>query len=100
MTKQNQATIHFNAFVLIQRGYKVEEITPTEYYDALHRLMYGTEQLDTEDMTLHETGSHRALYDYLRKGSGVSVEAGRGLAWHRAKRLMEAFEQRQPLQQN
>jgi len=95
----DKAKIHFNTFVLIRRGYKVEEITQAEY-DALRKLMDGIEQPDSDDMTLHETGSHRALYDYLRKGIGVSVEAGRGPAWHRAKQLMAAFERNKASKQN
>ncbi len=87
----DKTAIHFNAFVLIRRGYKVEQITKTEY-ESLQRLMDGIEQPDTNDMVLHEVGSHRAVYDYLRKGIGLSVQAGRGPVWHRAKRLVEVYE--------
>jgi hypothetical protein len=85
--------IHFNAFVLIRRGYAIEEISRQEY-ESLKRLMDGIEQPDEEDVTLHESGSHRALYEFLRRAMGLSVRAGRGPAWHRADRLMKAFEQR------
>jgi hypothetical protein len=57
-------SIHFNAFVLIRRGYKVEEITEKEYQDLV-RLMDGLEQPDPDDMELHEFGGHRNLYAYL-----------------------------------
>lgn len=92
----DKAAIHFNAFVLIRRGYKVEEISRQEY-ELLQRLMDGIEQPDEDDMVLHETGSHRALYEYLRREMGLPVQAGRGPAWHRAKRLIEAYEQQNGL---
>lgn len=92
----DKATIHFNAFVLIRRGYNVEEISRQEY-ESLKRLMDGIEQPDEDDVTLHESGSHRALYEFLRHEMGLSVRAGRGPAWHRADHLMKAYEQRNDL---
>jgi hypothetical protein len=89
-----EAAIQFNAFVLIRRGYKVEDITKSEYL-ALAQLMDGIEQPDPDDMTLHETGSHHAVYEFLVRKLGLSVQPGRGPAWHRAKRLLEAFEAKQ-----
>ncbi|OQY27048.1 MAG: hypothetical protein B6243_13445 [Anaerolineaceae bacterium 4572_5.2] len=38
------------------------------------------------------TGGHRALYDYLSKGLGLSVREGRGPAWHRANDLVKHYE--------
>jgi len=89
----NVEAIHFNAFVLIRRGYKVEEITEKEYTDLL-RLMNGIEQPDPDDMELHEFGGHRNLYDYLTTNLGVSVQKGRGPVWTRARRLVEGYEGR------
>lgn len=86
----NVEAIHFNAFVLIRRGYKVEEITEKEYQDLL-RLMDGLEQPEPDDMELHEVGGHRALYNYLTTQMGISVSKGRGPVWYRAKRLMECY---------
>lgn len=88
--------VHYNAFVLLRRGYKVEEITENEYL-ALARLMVGIEQPDIQDDVLHETGSHRAVYKYLTRKLGLDVEKGRGPAWHRAKRLMEAYKAKHTL---
>ncbi len=81
-------TLHFNAFVLLRRGYKPEEITYKEYTDLL-RLFDGLEQPDPDDMDLHDMGGHRALYNYLTIQLGIYVEPGRGPVWFRAKRLLE-----------
>lgn len=86
----NVETLHFNAFVLLRRGYKAEEITEKEHL-ALLQLMDGLEQPDPDDMDLHEMGGHRALFNYLTKEMGLSVQPGRGPVWYRAKRLVEAF---------
>ena len=83
--------IHFNAFVLIRRGYKVEEVTEKEYQDLLC-LMNGLEHPDPDDMELHEFGGHRNLYVYLTTQMGISVQAGRGPVWARAKGLVEEYE--------
>ncbi|NUM45755.1 MAG: hypothetical protein HUU38_13715 [Anaerolineales bacterium] len=85
----NIEAIHFNAFVLLRRGYKVEEITEKEYQDLL-RLMDGLERPDPDDMELHEAGGHRNLYNYLTIQMGISVPKGRGPVWYRAKGLVEA----------
>lgn len=86
-----EAAIHFNAFALIRRGYKVETIT-SEEYDHLCRLMSGLAEPSPDDMDLYEAGGHRALYDYLTKGVGLAVQPGRGPVWHRAKALIEQYE--------
>ncbi|MCB0174930.1 MAG: hypothetical protein KDJ97_30755 [Anaerolineae bacterium] len=87
----DEAAIHFNAFALIRRGYKIEAIT-LEEYKQLRRLMAGLEQPDIDDVDLYETGGHHALYDYLTRGMGLTVQPGRGPAWHRAKVLIEKYE--------
>ncbi len=87
----NEAAIHFNAFALIRRGYQVEAITPQEY-EHLHRLMDGLEQPATDDTDLYDTGGHRELHNYLTKGLGLSVQKGRGPAWHRADALLKKYE--------
>lgn len=84
--------IHFNAFILLRRGYRVEAITEREYH-RLSQLMEQAEQPDADDMKLHEAGTHRALYEYIKRQLGLDVEAGRGPAWYRAKRLMETYEE-------
>jgi hypothetical protein len=84
-------SIHFNAFTLLRRGYKVEEITETEYKDLI-RLMDGVEQPDKNDMDLYDTGGHRELYDYLTRQMGLFVEAGRGPVWYRARSLIEHYD--------
>jgi len=89
----NVEAIHFNTFVLIRRGYKVEDITEKEYEDLL-RLMDGLEQPDPDDMELHEMGGHRALYNYLTTQMGISVQKGRGPVWFRGRRLVEAYNSR------
>lgn len=86
-------SIHFNAFILIRRGYKVEEITEKEFQDLVH-LMDGLERPELDDMVLHEYGGHRNLYTYLTTKMGISVQAGRGPVWARAKRLVEEYEER------
>lgn len=87
----NEAAIHFNAFALIRRGYKIEAIT-LEEYEQLCRLMDGLEQPDIDDFDLYDTGGHRALYDYLTRRMGLPVQAGRGPAWYRAKALIDNYE--------
>jgi hypothetical protein len=83
-----QDAVHYNAFVLLRRGYRTEEITENEYRQLSH-LMKGTEPADPDDMDLHDFGNHRQLYDYLTEGLGVFVEAGRGPVWHRSQKLLE-----------
>jgi hypothetical protein len=83
-------SIHFNAFTLLRRGYKVEEITETEY-KALIRLMGGLEQPDKNDLDLYETGGHRDLYTYLTRMMGLFVQPGRGPVWYRAQALIERY---------
>ena len=87
---ESEAAIHSNAFTLLRRGYQVEQITLAEYDDLVH-LMDGIEEPDPSDMELHDTGDHRALYDYLTKQMGLSVRPGRGPAWHRAKALIDNY---------
>jgi hypothetical protein len=91
---ETEVAIHFNAFALLRRGYKIEDITEAEY-KKLVALMDGIEQPERDDMNLYETGSHRALYEYLVKGLGLVVLPGRGPAWHRAKKLMAHYESQQ-----
>ena len=55
-----EVSIHFNAFALIRRGYKVETITQQEY-EHLHRLIDGLEEATEDDIDLYETGAHRGL---------------------------------------
>ncbi len=86
----NEAAIHFNAFALIRRGYNVEEITQEEC-EHLLRLMDGLEQPEAGDTDLYDTGGHRELYNYLTKGMGLSVQKGRGPAWHRANALIKKY---------
>jgi hypothetical protein len=83
--------IHFNAFTLLRRGYKVEEITAAEY-QTLQALMTEAAEADLADMDLYAFGHHRDLYNYLRQKMGLFVEAGRGPVWHRAKVLLEKYE--------
>lgn len=85
------ASIHFNAFALLRRGYQVEEITEAEYL-GLIGLMDGLEQPDKNDMELYDTGGHRDLYNYLTRQMGLSVEAGRGPVWYRAQALIEKYQ--------
>jgi hypothetical protein len=87
---QDAASIHFNAFTLLRRGYKVEEITPQEYADLV-RLMDGLEQPDRNNMDLYDMGGHRDLYNYLTKTMGLPVLAGRGPVWYRAQTLIEKY---------
>lgn len=89
---ETEAAIHFNAFVLLRRGYQVEEITQAEY-SRLAALLESAEQPARDDMDLFDVGAHRRLYDYLVNGLGVVVEPGRGPVWRRAKKLIENFEQ-------
>ena len=70
---------------------KPEEITATEYA-RLISLMAGLEQPDKNDMDLYDTGGHRALYNYLTRQMGLSVEAGRGPVWYRAQALIQAHQ--------
>lgn len=87
----NEAAIHSNAFTLIRRGYKVEDIIPAEYA-RLRDLMDGLPEPDPDDEDLYETGGHRMLYDYLTQGMGLPVQRGRGPAWHRANALIKRYE--------
>jgi hypothetical protein len=88
---KNEFAIHFNAFALIRRGYKIEEIT-SEEYEQLFTLMDDLDQADLEDMELNDFGGHRNLYNYLTKKMGLSVKKGRGPVWHRAKALVDKYE--------
>lgn len=88
---RNEASIHFNGFALLRRGYKGETITLDEY-EQLRRLMIGLEQPSIDDFDLYEIGGHRTLYDYITREMGLTVQRGRGPAWHRAKVLVEKYE--------
>ncbi|NJM52667.1 MAG: hypothetical protein HC846_04270 [Blastocatellia bacterium] len=90
---ETAAAIHFNAFALLRRGYVQEELTEAEY-TRLRQLLDGAEQPDIDDMTLHDEGTHRAIYNYLTRGFALSVAKGRGPAWHRATKLVNAYEKR------
>jgi hypothetical protein len=87
----NESAIHFNAFALIRRGYKTEEITSEEYTQLL-QLVDEADQAVLEDMELYEFGGHRNLYNFLTKKMGLSVKKGRGPVWHRAKVLVDKYE--------
>ena len=69
----------------------VENITQAEY-EHLLTLMDGLEKPSIDDMDLYDTGGHRDLYSYLTKGMGLSVQPGRGPAWHRAEALIKKYE--------
>ena len=90
---ETAASIHFNAFAMLRRGYKQEELTEAEYI-KLRQLLEGAEEPDIDDMLLHDEGTHRAIYNYLTHGLAFSVAKGRGPAWHRAMRLVIAHEKR------
>lgn len=87
----NEAALHFNAFALIRRGYKIEEITEEEY-EQLSQLMINADQTDIEDMSLYDFGGHRDLYNFMTSKVGLSVKPGRGPVWHRAKDLLDHYE--------
>lgn len=87
----NEAALHFNAFVLLRRGYKPEEITSDEY-ERLAQLMSESKPADVDDLVLYDFGGHRALYDFLTQGMGLSVKRGRGPVWHRGRDLMRYYE--------
>ena len=91
---ETTASIHFNAFALLRRGYKQEELTEAEYC-KLHSLMERAEKPDIDDMDLHAEGTHRAIYNYLVRDLSLSVAKGRGPVWHRVKLLMVAHKKRQ-----
>jgi len=88
---KNELALHFNAFVLIRRGYVIEEITPEEY-EQLSKLMIDVDPADIEDMALYDFGGHRELYNFLTRKMGLSVRPGRGPVWHRAKDLLNHYE--------
>lgn len=69
----------------------MEDITPNEYRDLL-QLMTDADPAPIDDMDLYEFGNHRDLYIYLTKTMALSVPAGRGPVWHRAKALIEQYE--------
>jgi len=92
----DELAIHFNAFGLIRRGYRVETITPAEY-EHLRQLLAGLEEPALDDMELYDTGGHRALYDYLTRRMGLSVEPGRGPVWRRARDLVAKYETETPV---
>lgn len=73
------------------QGYKVETITQAEY-EHLRQLVEGLEQPSPDDLDLYETGGHRDLYNYLTQKMGLSVQRGRGPAWHRAQALLKKYE--------
>jgi hypothetical protein len=75
---------------------QVETVTPAEYENLL-QLLVGLEELATDDMELYDTGRHRALYDYLTQRMGLSVEAGRGPVWRRARDLVAKYEAETPV---
>ncbi len=79
--------VRFNAYTLMRRGYIVESLTEAEYL-ALKVLYLQAEPTDVDDMDLHETGTHRALYNMLTRTFGFEVEAGRGPVWRRAQKLL------------
>lgn len=87
----DETAIHSNAFTLIRRGYQVETITSREYKN-LCQLLAGLEEPTPDDTDLYDTGGHRALYDYLTQQMGLSVQTGRGPAWHRARNLIKKYE--------
>jgi hypothetical protein len=87
----NEAAIHFNAFALIRRGYKVESITLAEY-ENLRQLLAGLDEPTLDDTDLYDSGGHQALYDYLTRGMGLPVQRGRGPAWRRARDLLKTYE--------
>jgi hypothetical protein len=87
----DEVSIHFNAFNLLRRGYKIESISQEEY-EQLLRLMVNLEEPDIDDLELYETGGHRVLYNYLTMQMGLSVQKGRGPTWYRAKALIKAYE--------
>lgn len=84
-----QGSSHLNS--KSSTSYRVETITAAEY-QQLRRLMEGLEQPGIDDLDLYDTGGHRDLYNYLTKGIGLTVQRGRGPAWHRAKALIEKYE--------
>ena len=86
-----EEAIHFNAFALIRRGYKIEEITDEEY-EQLLELMATADQANIDDMSLYDFGRHRDLYNFLTHKMGLSVRAGRGPVWHRAKDLLNHYQ--------
>ena len=90
---ESQEAVHLNAFTLIRRGYKAEEVTGPEY-ERLRELLEGTEEADPDDLALHDFGNHRALHTYLTEGLGLYVEPGRGPVWGRAQELVRQHEQR------
>jgi len=92
----NEAALHFNAFALIRRGYKVEEITAEEY-EQLSTLLADVEQADIDDIELNDFGGHRDLYQMLTSKMGLSVKQGRGPVWHRARDLVERYEKNRSL---
>ena len=79
--------IRINAYTLLKRGYKIEPLGRADYA-TLKELFLKAEPADVQDMDLHETGSHRALFEMLTRKLGLDVEAGRGPVWHRSKRLL------------
>ena len=89
---RSQAAIHANAFTLLRRGYKVEEINKTEYQNLV-RLLDGLEQPAKTDMELYDFGGHRDLYNYLTQQMGLFVPPGRGPVWYRATALIEKYRQ-------
>lgn len=85
-----QEAVHLNAFILIRRGYRVEEITEAEH-ERLLQLLEGTEIAALDDVELYDFGNHRSLYTYLSEGLGIYVEPGRGPVWHRAQQLVDHY---------
>ena len=51
----NEQSIHVNAWVLSNRGYKIEELTEAEYQE-LSKLMEGTAEAEMDDLVLHDFG--------------------------------------------
>ncbi|MEM7031533.1 MAG: hypothetical protein AAF629_18370 [Chloroflexota bacterium] len=73
---------------------KIEYITPEEYHH-LSYLLKNAVEAELDDYDLQEFGNHRDLYTYLTQTMGLSVQAGRGPVWHRAKALIEKHEQQE-----
>jgi hypothetical protein len=88
---ETEDAVHLNAFLLLRRGYHVESIMTSEYQQLVGLLEYAA-PADLDDMTLHDFGSHRDLFTYLRTNLGLFVEVGRGPVWHRARKLCDAYE--------
>lgn len=90
---ETQASVHLNAFTLIRRGYRAEELTKAEF-KGLQELLEGTEAPDPDDLERAEFGAQRALSAFLTAELNVYVEPGRGPVWQRANELVRQHELR------